>query len=292
MPWTDLRKLLSVWHHRQDRSRLWRIARRLDTAALTIDEGDDGPLVPDDFLVPESRAGSHFLGFYSPSGIEYALRAYGIWGRMEDAAPSGQLEVQVLDTCERLQRLRVVDAAEGSLVGELRAGFEWRDQRQWLYVDWILSQRPGAAFPPERPALPGQEHPGGGIGRELMEIVLLMGHRLHCDGLIGRPAYFHNAVLYQIHFGFEDPANEALYRAVRAAWMASGLTLGQASWAVLDGRLRDQDDNVVRWNPAIMLAPLVPAAEFETAAWKEEGMRLRRTHDLRILPPEGVEPTP
>ena len=290
MSWTGLRNLLADWHLRQERSRLWRIARRLDTAALTIDD-DDGPLVPDDFLVPESRAGSHFLGFYSPSGIEYALRAYGIWERMQAAAPSGRLVVQVLDTCDRLQRLRVVDADEGALVGELRAGFEWRDQRQWLYVDWILSQRPGADFPPDRPALPGQEHPGGGIGRELMEIVLLMGHRLHCDGLVGRPAYFHNAVLYQVHFGFEDPAAEALYRATRAAWKASGLSLGEASWAVLNGRLRDREGRVVRWDPAIMLAPLIPAAEFETPGWKEEGVRLRRTHELRIVP-EGVDPTP
>lgn len=291
MPWSDLRKLLAEWHHRKERSRLWRIARRLDTVALTTDEDDDDPLVPEDFLVPESRASNHFLGYYSSPGIEYALRAYGLWERMEDAAPSGRLEVHVLDTRERLQRFRVVDAEDGALVGELRAGFEWRNQRQWLYVDWILSQRPGAEFPIERPPLPGQEHPGGGIGRELMEVVLLIGHRLHCDGLVGRPAYFHNAVLYQIHFGFEDPASEGLYRAIRAAWMASGLSLGEASWAVLNGRLRDADDQVVRWDPAIMLAPLVPAAEFETPAWQEEAARRRRSLDLRIVPPDGVDAT-
>ncbi len=283
MAWERLRKLMAELHHRQERSRLWRIARRLDTVALTAGDDDDDPLVPEDFLVPESRAGSHFLGFYSEPGIEYGLKAYGIWERMEDAAPSGRLEVQILDTCDRLQRLRVVDAGDGELVGELRAGFEWRDQRQWLYVDWILSQRPGAPFPPERPPLPGQEHPGGGIGRELMEVVLIMGHRLHCEGLVGRPAYFHNAVLYRIHFGFAEAAAEGRYRAIRDAWEASGLSLGEASWAILNGRLLDPDGQEVRWDPAIMLAPLVPAAEFETEEWEEEAERRRRELSFRIV---------
>ena len=104
--------------------------------------------------------------------------------------------------------------------------------------------------------------------------------------------YIHNAVLYQVHFGFADPLAEGRYRAIRDAWKASGLSLGAASWAILDGRLRDGDGDPVRWDPAIMLAPLVPAAEFETQDWQERAERHRRTLDLRIVPPEQVEATP
>lgn len=276
--------MLESWCVRKERSRLWRVARHLDAVSLTCDEEDAGPLVPEDFLVPETRAARHFLGFYSAAGIEYALRAYGVWERMERAASSGRLVVRFLDASSRLERLQVLDADRGDLVGEIRAGFWWRGERQWLYVDWILSQRPGEPFDPRRPKLPGQEHPGGGIGLELMEIVLIMGQRLRCDGVIGRPSHFHNAVLYRPHFRFEDPASEGFYRAVVDAWQASGMSLGEASWAVLEGRLLDAGGGVVKWEPSPMLAPLVPGAELEDDAWEQAASRRHGETKLVLLP--------
>ena len=277
MPWTGLRQLLDEWRHARHRSELWRISRRLNTSSLRDDDSEE--LVPEDFLRPESRASRLFLGYYSASGIEYGLREYGVWGQI--AANAGcPPRVELHDTGERLQRIRIVDEQD-RVHAEIRAALEWRRGGQWLYVDWILSQNPAATFAPDRPRLPDQEHPGAGIGRDLMEIVLIMGHRLRCEGVAGRPAHFHNAVLYRMHFRFEDPALEGRCLAAMRAMERAEIGLAEASWAVERGRLKRRwDDLPVAWCPKAMLAPLVPSAEFQTDAWQQAVEHTRRADPL------------
>jgi hypothetical protein len=280
MPLQPLRRLFQEWKQQADRSHLWRISRRLSKSRLRH-EDDDELFVPDYFLRPEARGGALFLGFYSGEGIEYALREYGLWDLMVGQSTSGELVVAVQDTAERFHRLLISDARTGGVHTEIRASLEQREDGVWLYVNWILSQRPGAEFAAERPALPGQDHPGGGHGREILELLLIMGHRLGCVGVMGRPSHFHNAVMYRVHFRFEDPVVEGRFAAIRDAQRKAGLSLAAASWAIERGALR-QGDEVVAWDPGLVLAPLVREAEFQDAAWLSAVDQARRGAQWRF----------
>ncbi len=289
MPLRPLRSLFRKWKQQTDRSHLWRISRHLSESRLRLAEDDSLALVPDYFLRPEARGSGLFLGFYSDGGVEYALREYGLWHLMVEQSTSGELAVEIRDTSERFHRLRISDAQTGAVHTEIRAGLEPREDGTWLYVDWILSQRPGAVFAPERPALPGQEHPGSGHSREILELLLIMGGRLDCAGVMGRPSHFHNGVMYRVHFRFGDPVLEGRFAAIRDAQRDAGLSLSEASWAIERGALRE-DDDVVRWEPGLVLAPLVPDAEFEDAAWEATVDEARKGARLRFDLPRVEEP--
>ena len=102
---------------------------------------------------------------------------------------------------------------------------------------------------------------------------------------MGIPWHFHNAFFYRLHFRFEEPERAGFYRAVKKAWRRSDLNLADASRAVAEGGLRRvEDGEVLRWEPRIMLAPLVPGAEFQDDGWEDAAERAYRSFDLEIVP--------
>lgn len=271
MPWRSLQRWFRKWQRSQERSRLWRISRRLDPASLVADDvGDDELFIPEDFLRAEQREASHFLGYYSRAGLRHALREYGLWERFEQLC-EGEPTLEIADTTEAFHRLRLCDLAGGPPLVEVRAGLHRHRGLRWLYIDWMLLQHPGRDFSEQRPRLPGQDHPGLRAGHAIMEILLIMAHRLECDGVMGRPARFHNAWMYRGHFRFEDPLQEGLMRATLRAMGEAGLGLAEAAWAIEDGRLREQHgDEPVIWEPGRILAPLHPSAEYQDPTWEQQ----------------------
>ena len=266
--------MLEELGHAVQRSRLWRIADDLDVARLHRVE-DDGPLDPDLLMEDVAhRAAPLFLGHYSAAGLRYALTRYGLWSRLEERA-QGAIDIQLTGVGESIETLRLRDDSGGLLV-ELRAGLLSGDvdgegglpetERPWLSIEWLSLQDPHREFPPHRAKLPGQDHPGLGVGREVMELLLIMGWRLGCAGLLGHPAWFHNAVMYRIHYRFLDPAEEGRMRALLRAWRESGLGLGEFSWAVDEGRVIGPE-GPLSWRPGLVVAPLTAEGEFQNDDW-------------------------
>jgi hypothetical protein len=84
---------------------------------------------------------------------------------------------------------------------------------EYLRVEWILAQDPYKNFESPLYPLPGQDHPGLGVGRSLFRLLLLLARYLEIRGIVATPHYFHNAVLYfrTRAFFFSDPESMARF---------------------------------------------------------------------------------
>src|SRR5262249_34611670 len=147
--------------------------------------------------------------------------------------------------------LKVTDGEDGPLLVELicrYAGLKVRRSRNGLSagsimeliaVEWLLLQNPRADFSRGKARLPGQEHPGLGIGREIMILLEIMNERLDREGLLVFPEYYHNGVLYNHGLKFFSPQMEGEMAALNRD--LSPLNLSEASWAVEQGMVYDAD---------------------------------------------------
>ena len=293
--------------HIRDRARLWRIAEKLDSSQLHTLVDDDEPLTAEALVgATEQRAGKLMLGTYSEAGFVYALQRYGIWEDLENVCKDTPVLV-IRDTSESIQKMVIRDGADGPVLVELRAGLRFppdgdaalaqdlpgSPDATWLSVEWLTLQNPYAEFPPTRPPLPGQDHPGLGIGREVMELLLIMGWRLGCAGLVSHPAWFHNAVMYRLHYRFVDPAEEGRFLALIRDFEGSGLTLAEASRAVEAGKVRDAEGTPVTWTPGPMVAPLVPGADLDAMdGWLERVREAREAAAYRFPARERLRAPP
>jgi hypothetical protein len=165
--------------------RFERIAARLTVLQLQPPADDDAP---------------RFAQFYSPDGIKNVIHEYGLhqklvaqglgdyvlrideedaWRqRLELAVPEGQ----IMDLRLHLQRAQVAGVDEHA---------------DLVVIDWLLMQNPRASFSRERPRLPGQTHPGTGLGRDVAQLLVLLCRRVGRDGLLVVPERFHLAELYR-----------------------------------------------------------------------------------------------
>jgi hypothetical protein len=126
-----------------------------------------------------------------------------------------------------------------------------------LVVEWLSLQDPRAVFTRERPRLPGQTHPGLGLGRQLYGRVLGWAASWGKDGLVNVPAYFHNAKFYAPPFAFLDAAEQGRFEALCRDLEA--VSVADASAALEAGRVvAGADGEPVTWSPGAMLAPLSP----------------------------------
>lgn len=231
-------------------ARYRRAAAALRVTQLTGEDGAGGDgeadggagwdLREEDVLGPLAGAPPRkLLGFYSRDGVELALERVGLLDRLRELGyphPTVTFELggAAGDT------VRVWGGADRrELLIELRAG---RDRHslpgfEVLRVEWLLLQNPRAAFNRERPALPGQRHPGLGLLAEVASVLVLMCERLKLDGILFVPSHYHLAAQSRRHLRFVDPEDEARFRALRRA--VGDLGLGEATRAVDEGRLVD-----------------------------------------------------
>jgi len=126
-----------------------------------------------------------------------------------------------------------------------------------LVVEWLSLQDPRAVFTRERPRLPGQTHPGLGLGRQLYGRVLGWAAAWGKDGLVNVPAFFHNAKFYAPPFAFLDAAEQGRFEALCRDLAA--VSVADASAALEAGRVvAEADGEPVTWSPGEMLAALSP----------------------------------
>jgi hypothetical protein len=236
-----------------------------------------------------------FLDRLTPAALERELEAAGIHDVLS-ARGYGALTVEV-ERVEREHRLYVRAAGEPAPLVELRmsemtcvpkeATLRERgvDVLYLLAVHWLAVQDPRTEFSPGRPALPGQAHPGLGVARRLLSRLLAWSYDWGKDALINYPAYYHNAVFYSRLFRFLSPRREGRMEALRRD--LAGLSVAEASWAVEQGRVREEPGGkVVRWRPTEMVAPLtrVLKAYMKSDDYEAEVAAARDAVRYRVLP--------
>ena len=255
-----------------------RVARVLDPFELQKEQPGELELTAEDLLLdlgahPPAR---RFLGYYTVQGIKYALERYGILERLRDR---GFRDLRV--SAELEDRWRQVVRSTAASAGTRRAPSTPRRGRraahrapapgpleppgplEVLWVEWLLLQDPTAEFTPGRPRLPGQSHPGVGLAGEIMEALVQICYRLGLDGILHRPAHYHNALVGARHFRFLDPAAAGRFEASPGGQRPAA-PRGDA--AGRDGRLCLGDGTRVAWEPSDYAFPVSPRLKAWLAA--------------------------
>lgn len=283
MDWSDpdLPQLLDR-QLRQVEHRYRRIARDLDP--LELRSAPDTELREQDLAAdPQDEGSELFVGYYTEAGLLEALRRYGFWAELAQrlGVPDSALTLRT-DTRDRFHHsLRIYAEGFAEEVVELRLHLRERPLTLVLppppgggYVccEWLSLQHPGAAFHGERPPLPGQRHPGLGLGGQAQTLLMLLTERVGRLGLLAYPAWAHAAFMYGLRFRAVDPQAEGWLRALRRD--AAGLSLAEVSWAVELGCARDlssRHPGPLLWTAPELLLPLSAEtrAYLETPAYQD-----------------------
>lgn len=237
-----------------------RIARSLGEEQLSKNHDDFG-ITEADLLgdLVDKKPGDLLLGFYTPFGVELAFDRYGLFDqlrrrgysryRVELNLRSGSGEAITIRTDDE-RRLVLLEL----VVREMRDIVPFR----LLSIEWLLLQDPLARPTPERPLLPGQQHPGLGGLRIVFGMQTMAAERLGFDGLAFVPAHYHTAAQARGMLRFLDPADEALFMAMKAALGARSLL--DATRLIAAGAIVDERTGAaVPWKPAQMVVPLSAA---------------------------------
>lgn len=273
--------------------RFRRIWSTLEPSSLTAD--------PDDFswsfseqdltgILPEAPHQTRFLDFFSRHGLELMLEKFGILDqlRMRGFAhptvdvdlghPIGQT-VRVfgdVDRAELLMELRVH-----------RTSTQMQDF-ELLAVEWLLLQNPRTHFGPYRRPLPGQNHPGLGMLKEVLGWLMVVAEMLNLDGICHSPSSYHVAAQSRRMVRFVHPEHEARFRAYQEA--LEGVPLAEASRAVDEGRVVDAGTGApVRWEGVPVVIPVSKRLEEMVFgdAYEAEVAATLETLDFRLL--DGIE---
>lgn len=275
------------------RKRLRRVWRRLNHFHLSLDDGTElGDL--DDYLFHRDRGADLFLDYYSRRGLWNALEAYGLNDELRRRGLRPELALDLADADHHA--LRVTDGPGGPLLIELVASLaDLRASRDLgplaaghalpvVAIEWLLMQDPRHDFTPERPALPGQDHPGLGLGRTVLALLELSCERLGRQGLLVFPEHYHNAVLYRSRFRFLDPAREGEQEALERDLGALGLA--GASWALEEGRVVDEATGAPHpWRAEEMIDPCAAPdlrEALDSAAYRDRMRAVRATRSFRV----------
>lgn len=261
--------------------------RELDPAQLV--GKDELELTAEDVFGPGALAGPRrrLLDYYTRTGAEVALERYGIFDKLRAlgfaqptldfdlGSPAGDL-IKIFGDAE--QKELVVEARlrrDRALV----PGFDV------LSVEWLLLQNPRLSFSKDRPALPGQAHPGLGLLGEAMGLFVLIAERLHLDGVSFIPAYYHLAYQARGDLAFVSPEDEGMFRAMRRA--VEKLPLKEASWALAKGQVvLLKTGQPIAWRPRPMLVALsegLKAAAFGEA-WEAAASAVAKDCAMELLP--------
>ena len=248
-------------------SRYERIARTLDPAELQR-EDDDLVFTSEDIFgelygPPRQR---RLLGYYSAYGLEVALERYRFFDVLRglgfddfqlDVDPS-EPERQVLRLDGRRpgmrERVRLIELVLRRRELPLPEAANDPTRLELLSVEWLLLQDPTRPFSLWRPPLPGQEHPGLGCARDVLELLAQIGRRLGLDGAVNRPAHYHVVFFAAGRMRFLDPEREGRFAAM--CRVLADRDPAEASAAVGAKRLRLADGTVLAWEPAELVLPV------------------------------------
>ena len=265
-------------------------ARRAADLPFSLDEDDIAVVGP---AWSSSRA---FLGAFPLPDVELQLETFGLLAQMR-ARGFRRLRVELAGAGGADDALRVIceDRSPEELLLELRAsrsrsavpGFEV------IRIEWLLLQNPREAFSSRRPRLPGQNHPGLGMLKDVLGWLVLLCEQLRLDGVLFTAAHYHIAGQCRRLVRLLDPREEGRMRGLVAA--LEGLSLAEATAAVAQGRVVDaKTGEPVRWEPAACVVPVSPALKEQVsgAAYEEAASAAAAAVALRVVPAAQVRRDP
>jgi hypothetical protein len=226
-------------------------------------------------LAHSDRGASRFLGVYGADGALAAMRAHGLIARLE-AMGFARVGVELALGDPFEHTMRIYDGDPARRLGEITAarrhvatlgGVELAPGSEVIEIGWLAIENPDAHL---TTPLPGQERPGLGLLRAVIDMALAAAVTLRLAGVVGVPAHYHLASTYHPWFRPLDPRDEGVFLALRRA--TRGLSRRDASWAIARGRVT-LDGAPWRWHPPTMCAPTdaalrawMTSSEYATAA--------------------------
>ncbi|MGD8535885.1 MAG: hypothetical protein PVF66_08555 [Candidatus Aminicenantes bacterium] len=124
----------------------------------------------------------------------------------------------------------------------------------FLFLEWLTLQNPLLSFSEEKSPLPGQKHPGLGLGKKVMDVFIHLARITRKDGLIAFPAYFHNALLFSRYLYFINPEKTGEVQAIRETF--PDLTFKQLAWIVHLNCMKDSEGKEYEWSAEEEVYPL------------------------------------
>ncbi|AWV90325.1 hypothetical protein DN745_13700 [Bradymonas sediminis] len=248
-----------------------------------------------------------WLGFYTKEGLSLALERYGM---NKDLRKRGfkeiRLELNLEDSEEQMLRIwserPKIEEPLLELVAS-RTVLHFRDDfldattpafAPMLNIHWLLMQNPRSSFGPDRLPLPGQVHPGSGLGEQVMGLLTNTCRRLKLGGLVTVPAHFHNAIMYAGTYHYIDPQAEGALQALQRDLFNGKSPLDDpthlvaASWAFQWKMIVDKKNDPeepYEWFHEAMVHPCNSEmrAYFESPKYLDEVAAARDTHDFKIF---------
>jgi hypothetical protein len=235
------------------------VLRQARPAQLPRETGADWGLTEADLggIVPGAAAPARVFGVYSPHAVELSLEQTGLLAAVR--ARGFHDPVVTVDAGAALgDTIRLFgDGERRELLMELRVSRSKRvvPGMEVLYVEWLRLQNPRAAFSRATTPLPGQQHPGLGLLREVVAWLVRATEALGLDGLAAQPAQYFMAAVTHRHMRFLDPGDRARFDALHA--VLAGMPLSQAEAVLSSGRVVDTaTGEAVRWQPSLQLYPV------------------------------------
>ncbi len=194
-----------------------------------------------------------FLGRYGRHGVEFAAERLGL---LEALRRRGFTQLRFDFDLQNPagETIRLLAGETGEVLLELRLRIDRNvlAGESLLRIEWLLIQDPRRNFSKERPALPGQRHPGLGLLREVVSLLALVCGDLELDGLVFTPSHYHIAAQTERLFHFVDPKEEARFLDLKDALKEKSLR--EAARMIDRGELVDTTtQEVFRWEPRPML---------------------------------------
>lgn len=272
-------------------ARLRRIFASLDEASLGAP--DEEAITEADAALGEPGARvDRAFGVYTRRGFLHALESYGLMAKLRKKLSSPvSLRFELQDPFRpRIILWSEVHDAPAidlslSLVQGHALGFS-RELRgaQFVFLEDIVMQHPGAEFDWSRPPLPEQRYPGLSAANEVLALLLLLSRRVGAEGLGLIPSTFHAAALYSKLFRFVDGGAQGRFLALQSStrFIPRWLT----SWSVAVGGVKDGRGRTYAFRPCPMVCPLSERVNewFERLGWKsgcERATRVRYRLDLK-----------
>lgn len=197
-----------------------------------------------------------FLDFYTTPGLELALERTGFLDRVRSLGyPRPHVSVDVGSPAGDTLRIWG-DSSQRDLLCELRVR---RDRSlladaSLLFVEWLLLQNPRREFAPDRPRLPGQDHPGLGLLKDVVALLVAACRRIGCDGIAATAAHFHLVRQGSKWFHVLEPRQAQLFLELEAE--LAGVPLSDASRRLAAGPLITSDGRTLSWEPITMVMPV------------------------------------
>lgn len=271
--------------------RFLRIARTLPETLLS---GEDSNALEREILVGLGAVeDERLLGYYTVEGITAAFEAYGIFDLLR-ARGYQRFEIS-FDLQDFTHGLKIL--ADDTVVADCRlrrsrgakdpcfAEFQRHFVPELLDIEWLALHDPRQTFTADRPQLPGQQHPGSGIGHEVFVLLYISARRLGLHGIIEVPERFHNAVFYRRRTHFLDPVFHGCFEAL--CELVDHHPLSEVAWALEEDRVIDARTQApIRWAPREQMGIIDHRLDdyFELPAWRRARNEARRACKPRIVP--------